>query len=548
MFKVLSKFKGIIALNCVLICTLSFGAVVSDNDGSAFITKPEFDSLKNSFQAQLDLYNTSIDSKIDTAISLYLAGIKTTKVEKIIHAKSILSYPLKLQMKNVLFDWDDWKTNGSTPYWAPNWNMYIWGFRGTCNYLINKLYTQPVVTRQFFNGTWDSVKNKFKISGMLTNVIGELNFNSSFYQYNWTHQNESNVTFGFVLDQTGVYARQARGSNLVTRDLVRASGDSLIDFYSGSNSYSSLKIDAIWTWGYKQALTLSSSTTSNEDYLNQFRASSGGGYNEGNNPGSITFDSSLKFDSSNKINFIMNAYDEDRADATGKRIELPVAYNNHIYMTNKNNFKADLQNSTIEGTTYTNGYFTYNHVNQASGGTYTTQWWFANMVSPGWTLEPQFSGYTSHNIHQRSFMEPHNMCYDVKTPYDNKDIVQNMSDGIVLTRTNYDFKVMNIKINIASEDSSVKKYLIMSTDPITQSNYNNIDTEVSSDTDKYLKISNNKNFTAATYKYELSEGLNSVYIGNIKNNKILYYKVLWDKDDITYLNILNEVEVTGEHE
>ena len=59
----------------------SIAAVVSDNDGSAFITKAEFDSLKNNFQSQIDQYNTSIDAKIDSAIAQYLSGIKveTTK-------------------------------------------------------------------------------------------------------------------------------------------------------------------------------------------------------------------------------------------------------------------------------------------------------------------------------------------------------------------------------------------------------------------------------------------------------------------------------------
>ena len=55
----------------------TFGAVVGDNDGAAFITKAEFDSLKNDFQSQIDQYNTSIDSKIDGAIASYLAGIST---------------------------------------------------------------------------------------------------------------------------------------------------------------------------------------------------------------------------------------------------------------------------------------------------------------------------------------------------------------------------------------------------------------------------------------------------------------------------------------
>lgn len=71
--------KKIIAF--IIIITISFdclAAAVSDNDGSAFITKSEFDSLKNDFQAQIDQYNTSIDSKIDTAIAAYLAGIKVS--------------------------------------------------------------------------------------------------------------------------------------------------------------------------------------------------------------------------------------------------------------------------------------------------------------------------------------------------------------------------------------------------------------------------------------------------------------------------------------
>lgn len=77
------SFKKVLALLFVLLLACeNFAAVVSDNDGSAFITKAEFDSLKNNFQSQLNQYNTSIDGKIDTAISSYLAGIKTEKTTR----------------------------------------------------------------------------------------------------------------------------------------------------------------------------------------------------------------------------------------------------------------------------------------------------------------------------------------------------------------------------------------------------------------------------------------------------------------------------------
>lgn len=56
-----------------------FAAIVSDNDGAAFITKAEYDSYRNNFQQQLNQFNTSIDDKLNSAISSYLEGIKVKK-------------------------------------------------------------------------------------------------------------------------------------------------------------------------------------------------------------------------------------------------------------------------------------------------------------------------------------------------------------------------------------------------------------------------------------------------------------------------------------
>ena len=75
--------KALCLIFAFLLSINSFAAVVSDNDGAAFITKAEFDSLKNNFQSQIDQYNTSIDSKIDGAIASYLAGIQIAKQEEL---------------------------------------------------------------------------------------------------------------------------------------------------------------------------------------------------------------------------------------------------------------------------------------------------------------------------------------------------------------------------------------------------------------------------------------------------------------------------------
>lgn len=75
----------------LLLSIESFAAVVGDNDGAAFITKAEFESLKNSFQAQIDRYNRSIDAKIDGAIGSYLEGIVLTSKADNLFEKVLLA-------------------------------------------------------------------------------------------------------------------------------------------------------------------------------------------------------------------------------------------------------------------------------------------------------------------------------------------------------------------------------------------------------------------------------------------------------------------------
>ena len=60
----------------VLMSIEGFAAVVSDNDGAAFITKAEYDSLKNDFQNKIDGFNANIDNKLNDAVQSYLDGIK----------------------------------------------------------------------------------------------------------------------------------------------------------------------------------------------------------------------------------------------------------------------------------------------------------------------------------------------------------------------------------------------------------------------------------------------------------------------------------------
>ena len=80
MYKLIKQLNSIMII-CVmfLLSTNSFAAIVSDNDGSAFVTKSEFESLKTNFNDQIIKYNESIDGKIDGAIAQYLAGLRLEK-------------------------------------------------------------------------------------------------------------------------------------------------------------------------------------------------------------------------------------------------------------------------------------------------------------------------------------------------------------------------------------------------------------------------------------------------------------------------------------
>ena len=78
-------FKKWFAVFFVLVlCFNNFSAVVSDNDGSAFVTKSEFEALKKDFANQIENYNNSIDYKIVGSIAAYLAGIKVQKKDMVL--------------------------------------------------------------------------------------------------------------------------------------------------------------------------------------------------------------------------------------------------------------------------------------------------------------------------------------------------------------------------------------------------------------------------------------------------------------------------------
>ena len=145
--------KRMTSLFLVLLLSIeSFGAVVSDNDGSAFITKAEFDSLKNDFQAQIDNYNTSIDAKIDGAIAAYLAGIRTSQ---------------NVTANLLTYDWEEVSCfNGvhKPSFQIPDVSIFIAGGINTTvawsNY--TKMFAMPIWRRYSYTRTNKKTANSYR--------------------------------------------------------------------------------------------------------------------------------------------------------------------------------------------------------------------------------------------------------------------------------------------------------------------------------------------------------------------------------------------------
>ncbi len=168
--------KKYIKLICVMVAiTINFSsmaAVVSDNDGSAFITKAEFDSLKNNFQSQLDSYNTMIDNKIDTAIANYIAGATARSTTEYTQNMGVFKTPLKIYM-----NLNDKSDSAIRSDWRPNqnWRVGIGYASGYVTNLIN-VYTNSYQPKQWYNMYNNNDGLGYILDGGYKNVNTNINY------------------------------------------------------------------------------------------------------------------------------------------------------------------------------------------------------------------------------------------------------------------------------------------------------------------------------------------------------------------------------------
>ena len=66
------------ALFIIALLNINTYATQSSNDGSAFVTKAEFDTLMQNFNENMNIYQADLNAKIDDAIASYIGGLSGT--------------------------------------------------------------------------------------------------------------------------------------------------------------------------------------------------------------------------------------------------------------------------------------------------------------------------------------------------------------------------------------------------------------------------------------------------------------------------------------
>lgn len=197
------------ACSAFLVLLLTFvtrinAAVVSDNDGSSFITKAEYDSLKNSFQAQLDSYNTNIDSKIDNAISSYIAGIdaKTESVRDIpryVSEVSCMKYRGEEETKSLPYV-HDWPFVSAVivgwSWWRNYSGTYGWRFEYTPKKTETVKMGDAVGERNLIRNTID----KTSYFGGCAEWLGHIN--NVYEKQSWSMTDVDKVIYGWHFNNT----------------------------------------------------------------------------------------------------------------------------------------------------------------------------------------------------------------------------------------------------------------------------------------------------------------------------------------------------------
>ena len=513
--------KALCLIFAFLLSINNFAAVVADNDGSAFITKAEFDSLKNDFQSQLNNFNMNIDNKIDSAIASYLAGVKIDKEVELSNNKSILKYPLTIvNFENDLTKekWNNQSTTGR--WWAPDetlWQTYGFGQyyeNGTCagenvpwvqvdliNIDILRYQNNKNSINDFYHiASWDETTGKAIVSGIEKKVKATINHR----MMAWTRDDWWAVGAGYgylYYEAQSAFTSCGNATNLGFTNIF-ADGDLLCN----TSEYPNVA---------KLSPYFSSEAIGTKTWQSNYERMSAGGrwYKNTAGPADFCINNTVTKTSEmhNYIDKLYNYGNENRY--------APVTYSGKIYYSNKRNWKYDYTNASWAS--FSIGSFR----NNDAGGVFSNPKLYG-FVDAGWTLEGEnnpLKSTANRKWYNMSLINHSHLFYEVNTAVSNSSWGQSFTEGIYLTEVpkgTYESGYLKISVDLSgiSRDS----YIALSKQPIIAYGTGYIIG------DTFMDIYPNKTEITAAKKIKLVNGDNTIYFKKINENDKIFFKLFWD--------------------
>ncbi|MBR1844364.1 MAG: hypothetical protein IJ790_01390 [Lachnospiraceae bacterium] len=498
--KILSIFISLILISDV------FAVAVSDNDGAAFITKSEFDSLKAEFQNTLNSFNYGIDSKIDNAIASYLAGAKASKTYKITTNIDTFNYPITIIDKRKIIE--ECPTSSTdlmqqATLWAPGYYFVASARRDGRE--VSQQFKWDCIDnlKIYLNGTANTSAGTFKVLNLFCNP--ERSFSTAFHHENLNATSQAYTSV--FLDQSSIWASGAYYAMPVTRPNIRAEyalNTKINDYepvFQGvhhPNGLLSFPLN-----GKARCDRINGSASGQPCW--DSRAAGPFECSTMLTKGDYTY-------SNEKLNVVYNY----GVSANNSHFA-PVAYNNDLYITNKQACRTWYSSKTKEV--------------WEGRGTSTSNTGVQLIFTEGINLEHEAED-TSRVWYKKSLISQNRLVYDVVTT-DNDVVKANhrMVQGIpvfYLGNSTAKAKDIYVEFTINTSRPTNAKYAILSTEPITTQVYSD-NVEGNSN---YCKIVNLNGVANDTRKVRLVNGQNILKISEMAANKVLYLKILWNDNNV----------------
>lgn len=530
--------KRIIVLFIILASALEvFAAVVSDNDGAAFITKAEFDSLQNNFQSQIDSFNKSVDSKIDNTIANYLASVVIARNKVLSPNINEIVYPIEIihHKKSIEEADDDITTEFPQlePLWRPSWKLMTLNVRG--NYRIYDKFEYPKIDNiNDFVAGYKYDNNTYKMTGTASGFNKTCNF---FYLLDGWPSNAQWLTYIIIADcnNDGNWGYSKSAGQAIDRSGYIV--NSYNDLFKYSDLETGLKLTNFSTTHSKAGNKVYVSSSDNfkkwtcSDTNMWHGPAHGAAYNESGN--------TVEYGTPSYKTTFSKVYNNNTGNCLA-----PVSYyiNNkyELYYTNKQKNRIFYQ---YDSTGISN--ITWSFETRSSTTTHSDKG-VSGILTRGFNLESELEN-TSRNWFNKSLIKQSRIVYNFTSGSDTvKD--HKMGEGIPIFIFQNDkiggsnYKIVKVKLNLATAYPSNKKYIVFSKRPITLNDYS---TDVTSNTNyEVISECNGTEYTTTTRKVELIPGDNTIVLNNFKSGDILYYKILWNTTEVKNGTNYNDEYVT----